>query len=68
MTLLHEAVEQKKYDVRLVERNMARNSVTQAEVDQYVKGLPDDSQNALYVSVDSLMEDLLGDSDEGSTH
>ena len=61
MTLLHEAVDAKKLDVRLVERNLARNVVTSAEYEQNTKMLPDDAENAEYVSIDSLMEDQLDD-------
>lgn len=67
MTLLHEAVEQKKLDVRLVERNISRGVVSQADVDQAVKALPDDAANASYVSIDSIMAEL-DSSENGSTH
>ena len=46
MALLHEAVEKKKLDVRMVERNVARGVITQADADQATKGLPDDAENA----------------------
>ena len=67
MALLHEAVEKKKLDVRMVERNVARGVITQADVDQSVKALPDDSENALYVSVESLANDSQGEG-AGATH
>jgi hypothetical protein len=69
MALLHEAVDKKKMDVRLVERNMARGVVTAAEVEQAVKALPDDSGNAEYVSIESLMNDpQTGSEGQGATH
>lgn len=56
-------------DVRLVERNMARGVVTAAEVEQAVKALPDDSGNAEYVSIESLMNDpQTGSEGQGATH
>jgi tellurite resistance protein len=64
MALLHEAVEKKKMDVRMVERNVGRGVITQAEVDQAVKALPDDAENAIWVAVDSLMDD----EGSGATH
>jgi hypothetical protein len=67
MALLHEAVEKKKMDVRMVERNVNRGAVTQAEVDQAVKALPDDSENAIYISLESLANDLSGEG-AGATH
>lgn len=63
MALLHEAVEKKKMDVRMVERNVARGLVQASEVEAAVKALPDDGENAEYVSIESLMND----SSESST-
>ena len=60
MTLLHEAVEQKKYDVRLVERNIARGVITAQDAQQAGQELPDDAENAEYVSIDALMADQTG--------
>ena len=58
MTLLQEATEQKKYDSRLVERSIQRNTLRQEELDQFVKNLPDDAENATFVNLDALMEDV----------
>ncbi len=54
MTLLHEAVDAKKMDVRLVERNVNRGVMTAEDVEKNLKKLPDDGDNAQYVSIDSL--------------
>lgn len=54
MTLLHEAVDVKKLDVRMVERNVARGVISAEEVDKAVKKLPDDADNAEYVSLETL--------------
>ena len=62
MTLLHEAVDQKKLDTRMVERNVARGVITQQELQQKISALPDDGENAEYVSIDSLLGDI--DADE----
>jgi len=67
MALLHEAVEKKKLDVRMVERNVSRGVISQADVDQAVKALPDDSDNAIYISVESLANDTTGEG-AGATH
>jgi hypothetical protein len=61
MALLHEAVDKKKLDVRLLERNMARGVVTAAEVDQSIKALPDDAENAVYVSIEAIANDQVSD-------
>lgn len=57
MTLLHEAVEAKKMDVRLVERNVNRNVLNQDDVEKNLKKLADDSANAEYISVETLAND-----------
>ena len=57
MALLHEAVDKKKMDVRLIERNVARGVISAADVDQNTKNLPDDADNAEYVSIQSLADD-----------
>jgi hypothetical protein len=62
MALLHEAVEKKKMDTRMVERNVNRGVISQADVDAAVKALPDDAENATWVAIDSLIDD----SSEGS--
>jgi hypothetical protein len=67
MTLLHEAVDEKKLDVRLIERNLNRGSVTPAEVQKSIEALPDDEDNAEYVSVEELMSELGNDSDDDTS-
>jgi hypothetical protein len=57
MTLLNDAVEQKKFDTRMVERNVARQVLSQDEVEKNLKKLPDDSENAEYTSIESLAND-----------
>jgi hypothetical protein len=57
MTLLFESVDFKKLDVRMTERNVARGVLTRAELDAAVKMLPDDGENAEWVSIDSLSKD-----------
>ena len=57
MTLLHEAVDAKILDTRMVERNVARGAVKAESVTAAEKALPDDSANAEYTNVDTLAED-----------
>lgn len=57
MTLLHEAVEAKKLDIRLIERNVARGVITADEVEKNLKKLPDDGDNAETISIESLMDE-----------
>ena len=54
MSLLHEAVEIKKLDTRVVERNVDRGVIQNKEVEKALKELPDDSGNAEYVNVEEL--------------
>ncbi len=56
MSLLHEAINEKKFDVRMLERNLVRNVVTDKEAKAQLDQLPDDSENALFTSLDDLEE------------
>ncbi len=56
MALLNESVEFKKLDVRLVERNISRGVLSAAELQSAVEELPDDAENAEWVSLDSLTD------------
>ncbi len=49
MPLLHDSVNEKKFDVRMVERNVLRGQVSQDEVEKVLKNLPDDSAHAVAV-------------------
>ena len=57
MTLLHDAVDAKKLDVRLIEKGIARGNLNAAEIEKSLKLLPDDSENADYVSIEDLAND-----------
>ena len=57
MTLLHEAVEAKKMDVRMVERNLSRGIIQSDDVEKNLKKLPDDSDNAATISTEALMNE-----------
>lgn len=57
MSLLHEAVEQKKYDSRVSQRNLERGILKTEDLEGFVKNLPDDAENAEYVSIESLAND-----------
>jgi len=54
MSLLHEAINEKKFDVRMLERNLVRNVVTDKEAKTFVESLPDDSENAAFTNLDEL--------------
>ena len=56
MTLLHIAVDFKKMDTRVVERNLERGVIQGKDYDKAVKDLPDDGDNAEYVSIESIAE------------
>jgi len=57
MSLLHEAVDQKKFDSRITQRNMERGILRPEEFDKFVKSLPDDAEKATSISLDTLMAD-----------
>lgn len=57
MTLLQDATEAKKFDSRIVERNILRGSAKQEDYDKFVKELPDESDNAETISIEALIAD-----------
>ena len=56
MTLLYDAVEAKKFDVRVIDRNVERGLVRSEDREKALKSLEDDAANADYVSIQSLAE------------
>ena len=54
MTLLHDAIKDKKLDTRVVERNIDRGAVRSEDYDQALKELPDDSANAEYLNIEEF--------------
>ena len=56
MALLNDAVEAKKFDVRIIERNVERGVITADDVDKAIKKIPDDAENAEWVNVELLSQ------------
>ena len=54
MSLLHDSIQEKKFDVRMLDKNLVRNVVADKDVKAYLEQLPDDSENAEYISIDEL--------------
>lgn len=67
MSILKDAVHEKKFDVRLQEKNLVRGVLTPKELDSYVSGLPNDAENAEWVSLESLAESLASEGNSSST-
>lgn len=57
MVLLVDAIEQKKFDQRLVDKQLRDGTLTQKELDQFLNSLPDDGANAEWVNVENLDDD-----------
>lgn len=57
MTLLSDATEDKKYDVRVIERNVQRGITKAEDHEKFQKELADDADNAEFVSLDALIAD-----------
>lgn len=49
-------MEEKKLDMRLVEKFIARKRLDPKELDQALSKLPDDSANAEYISLEELRD------------
>lgn len=54
--LLSEAIKEKEFDIRMINRNVVRGSLARQDVEKNEKKLPDDSANADFVSLESFME------------
>jgi hypothetical protein len=54
MALLNEAVKNKKFDIRVIERNVQRGVVSQEEANRAQRDLPDDAENAQWITIDEL--------------
>lgn len=52
MALLEDAIEAKKFDLRLVEKKISRGLMKRSELDAQLKTLSDDEANAEWVSSD----------------
>ncbi|MBI4924588.1 MAG: hypothetical protein HY843_01575 [Bdellovibrio sp.] len=63
MTLLHESIKEKKYDVRILEKNLERGAVALEDIEKELKHLPDDAENAEWVSPERI-EDKIEDKTE----
>ena len=57
MTLLHDAILEKKLDTRLVEKNLGTGILTPSDHENHLKGLPDDSANADWTNLEDLADD-----------
>ena len=57
MTLLKDASEAKKSDIRLIDRNFKKGLISQDEIQRLAGQLPDDAANAEWVSVETLSDD-----------
>lgn len=54
MSLLHDSIQSKKFDTRMLEKNLVRGNATDKEYKSHVESLPDDSENADFSSLDDL--------------
>jgi hypothetical protein len=54
MSLLHESILEKKFDTRMLDKNLVRNVVADKDVKAHLEQLPDDSENAEYISIEEL--------------
>ncbi len=54
MSLLHESIDKKKFDTRVLDKNLVRAVITDAEYKQFVAKLPDDAENVQYVGIEEI--------------
>lgn len=56
MSLLHEAIYDKRFDTRMLDKNLVRNVVTDKEVKAKIESLQDDAENAEFINLDEIAE------------
>jgi hypothetical protein len=54
MSLLHDSIHEKKFDVRMLDKNLVRNVVSDKEVKTHLEQLPDDAENAVFTTVEEI--------------
>lgn len=62
MALLSDGLKSKEFDIRMVQRGLNKGLILQDEVEKHQKKLPDDAENAEFVSLDTFMEGIGGKS------
>jgi hypothetical protein len=67
MSLLNDAVQDKKFDTRVIEKNLSRSLVRQDEYDKFLKSLPDDAALADRISMDELLQEVETDRQKSSS-
>ena len=56
MSLLIDGIQEKKFDVRMIEKNLVRNVVSDKEAKAQAEALPDDAENAVFINLDEIAE------------
>lgn len=62
MALLSNAVKEKEFDIRMVQRGLSKGLILKDDVDKHHKKLADDSENADYLNLSTLFESIGGKS------
>ncbi len=62
MSLISQASKEKEFDVRSIERNLAKGLMTHDQVTKNQKTLTDDSDNSEYFNTDEIYETIIGKS------
>lgn len=58
MALLSDALKEKRFDVRMTERSLNKGTIESAELDKFVKSLPDDAEQGEMMDLDAMFEEL----------
>ncbi len=62
MALLSQAVKEKEYDIRTMERGMAKGTVSHDVVAKHLKGLTDETELSQLVNTEEIYETIKGKS------
>ncbi|MEW6058190.1 MAG: hypothetical protein AB1540_16420 [Bdellovibrionota bacterium] len=62
MALLSEAIHEKEFDTRMVQRGLSKGQLLQDDLDKHLKRLTDDGENADYLNLETILEGIGGKS------
>jgi hypothetical protein len=68
MSLLKDAITDKIFDVRMVEKNINRGFTSDSDHQKLMKNLPDDTDAAEFVDIEAIAKNTKKDSSYSSSH
>lgn len=58
MSILSKALNEKSFDVRMIERGLPKGQILKQDVEKHLSKLSDEAQNAEYVNTDAFLTEI----------